>query len=75
MESSIKPSNPINGKRRKTEKVSSDHPIISDNFSVLAKCPTFDLAKIIGIHLGICIHKLSPNLNKHNSSCPLNIFN
>ena len=31
--------------------LSCDHPIISDNFSVLAKCPTYFWFKIIGIHL------------------------
>ena len=41
------------------------------NFSVLAKCPTFDLRLLESIY----IHKLSPNLNNHNSSCPLNILN
>ena len=51
--------------------LSCDHPIISDNFSVLAKCPTFDLRLLESIY----IHKLSPNLNNHNSSCPLNILN
>ena len=50
--------------------LSCDHPIISDNFSVLAKCPTFDLRLLESIY----IHKLSPNYN-HNSSCPLNILN
>ena len=51
--------------------LSCDHPIISDNFSVLAKCPTFDLRLLESIY----IHKLSPNLNNHNSSCPPNILN
>ena len=51
--------------------LSCDHPIISDNFSVLAKCPTFNLRLLESIY----IHKLSPNLNNHNSSCPLNILN
>ena len=49
---------------------SCDHPIISYNFSVLAKCPTFDLTLLEYIY----IHKLSPILNNHNSSNPLNIF-
>ena len=51
--------------------LSCDHPIISDNFSVLAKYPTFELRLLESI----CIHKLSPNLNNHNFSCPLNILN
>ena len=40
-------------------------------FDFLAKCPTFDLRLLESIY----IHKLSPNLNNHNSSCPLNILN
>ena len=35
------------------------------------ECPTFDLKLLESIY----IYKLSPNLNNHNSSCPLNILN
>ena len=51
--------------------LSCDHPIISDNFSVLIKCLTFDLRLLESIY----IHKLSPNLNNHTTSCPLDILN
>ena len=30
---------------------SCDHPIISDNFSVLAKCPTFFFQLSVQLHL------------------------
>ena len=46
--------NPPHSNIRK-HSLSCDHPIISDNFSVLAKCPTLDLRLLESIY----IHKLS----------------
>ena len=50
--------------------LSENHPIVKDNFSLLASCPSYDLRVLESIF----IHKLSPNLNNQNSSFPLNIL-
>ena len=50
--------------------VSSDHPIIAENFEIIATANKYD----IRIVESILIHKTKPTLNDQNSSIPLNIL-